>query len=464
MSERSPRAIVDELARLAAGAEPPPLDDTGARRLVERALIDARRAPAPAVRSPRWPIAVGAALAIAAALLAFGWRGAATSAPPSPVEPALSQIVLPTGDRLAASAGARFDVDELAPASRRLRVRHGTIVFDVAPVAPAQRFEVAGDDFVAVAKGTVFSVALDAGGSRVHVFEGVVEVTWRTQTSRLAAGETWTNHPGVAITAAGDEPAAVIAEATAAVKRRASRGVDPAPAVVASTVDPKPAVESPTVATSSAATVPPAPAPPAPSVVADEPARAPSIVAGESAHAPSTGDPRRAPPARAPSAADPRRAPPTLDALLAEARAAIAAGTLDAALALVDAAEARGPLPGPWLIVRGDALRGLGRPTEAARAFAAAAAALTGVERAEAGYTAAYIRFHDLHDPEAALAVLPAELDAPDSPLAERGLALRTQLDEALGHRDDARARAEQYLARFPRGELRAYMIKLARR
>jgi len=121
---------------------------------------------------------------------------------------------------------------------------------------------------------------------------------------------------------------------------------------------------------------------------------------------------------------------------------------------------ARGPLSGPWWQLSGDALRGLGRFAEAANAFDAAAEALAGAEHVEAGYSAAYVRFHDLHDAQTALASL--ELAKTDgSALEERGLGLRAQILVELGRRADARTVATRYLQRFPKADLASFMRSL---
>ncbi|HEV7558080.1 MAG TPA: hypothetical protein VGO00_21580, partial [Kofleriaceae bacterium] len=83
-------------------------------------------------------------------------------------------------------------------------------------------------------------------------------------------------------------------------------------------------------------------------------------------------------------------------------------------------------------------------------------------EQVEAGYTAAYLRFHDLHDARTALASL--DLAGTDgSPLEERGLGLRTQILVDLGRRAEARTVATRYLQQFPKADLASYMRSLIR-
>ena len=125
-------------------------------------------------------------------------------------------------------------------------------------------------------------------------------------------------------------------------------------------------------------------------------------------------------------------------------------------------AAERGAWDGAWWQLVGDASRGLGRAADAADAFDHAAHELTGVERGEAGYSAAYLRFHDLLDGERALASLDAsEADADGAPLEERASGLRVQILVALGRHDAARAHAAHYLEHFPNADLRAYMLAL---
>ena len=154
--------------------------------------------------------------------------------------------------------------------------------------------------------------------------------------------------------------------------------------------------------------------------------------------------------------------PPAVDPNLVAARADVTAGRYTAALA--KCAAAPHPLTGDWLLVDADALRAVGKKREAADALAAAVAVLDGTAQAEAGYSAAYLRFHDLHDGAGALAVLTAGyVDIPGSLFEERGLALHVQILVAAGKRAEAQPLAQRYLDRFPRGELRAQMRPLAR-
>jgi hypothetical protein len=151
--------------------------------------------------------------------------------------------------------------------------------------------------------------------------------------------------------------------------------------------------------------------------------------------------------------------------MLARARGHIAAGRFAEALAVVEAVSHHGPLDGAWDVVQGDGLRGLGRAGAAADAYIVAASKLSGVERIEVGYAAAYLRFHDLHDADGALAALMlAAPDAAGSPLEERGLALHVQILAALGRSVEARPLAQRYLERFAHSDLAGDMRTLLAR
>jgi FecR protein len=394
-------AIVDRLAHLAGDAEPPPLDEIGARRIVERAI--AAPASSPVLRSPKWAMVVAAA----ACVVVIAWLVSRTT---GPREPELLHFALPTGDRLVGLPGTRFDVEKLEASERRLRLASGTVLCEVAHLAAGQRFQVTTAHLVATAKGTVFSVETDAAHSRVRVFDGTVEVVQAGAPHLLPAGATWDSRAGSAVFAL-ERPRALAADIAAAIDRR----------------EPVRAAAAPPVAV-----VAPAPAVPVETV--------------------------------APVREAPRIDTEPVRRLLSRARAALSVGHFDEALAIVYRAKARGKLAGTWWVVMGDALRGLGRVAEAADAFDVAAGELSGSDAIESMYSASYLRFHDLHDATAALASLGASVDAAGSPLEERGLGLRAQILDALGRHAEARAVAERYLARFPTSDLQTLMSDLIHR
>jgi hypothetical protein len=407
---------IERLARLAAGAEPPVLDDLAERRMLDRAIAAAARPTV--VRAPRWPVAIAVA-AVVAAVVVIAWPRADAPA----LE--LSRVVLPTGDRLV-GAGARFDLEAVAPAARRVRLHEGTMTFAVAHVVPHQRFEVIADRVTVVATGTVFAVTIDANATRVHVYEGRVEVDDGARRFAVSTGESWStrDEPLLADRAtgsdgAGRDRAIGSGVAVADSDRAIGSGVAVATGVGAN--------NEPNGSGSSGNGT----------FQRNDPWR--------------SAAPRRQKSFSAPMAADPDTASP-----LATARAALAAGHFDDALAIAQRIPDR---DGAWLLVEADALRGLGKLAEAADALERAVGKLAGAARLEAAYSAAYLRFHDLHDATRALAALDlADVTDVGSPFAERGLGLRTQILVALGRNADAAEAATHYLDRFPRGDLARYM------
>ncbi len=411
MKPRSPMRLVDELGRLAADAESPAIDDAATRRMIDRALRGAAFSAAPVPARSSWTLGFAIAAAVA---LAVWWLAPRATVAPS--EPSVMRVTLPTGDRLVGVAGAQFELEQLASDDRRIVLRSGIVMFDVAHVVAHQRFQVTTPHLVAIARGTVFSVETDATHSRVRVYEGIVEVQQDGGAQLVVAGGVWDSTTRMAAVAL-DRPVALAASVELAVAER----VAAARPVVAIAPPPVP----------SAVSTPPTP-------VVHEPA--PVAVAA------------------------PPRSRESLDQLFASARADVDAGRLEAALATAHLAAARSPWSGPWWQLVGDASRGLGHMAEAADAFDHAAHDLTGPERSEASYTSAYLRFHELLDGDSALTSLDAAgTDSEGSPLEERALGLRVQILEGLGHHDLARASATHYLERFPHADLRAYMLALTK-
>ena len=419
-------ALVVTLGRIAGRAEPPPIDDSDARRWVDRAL----RAEPVARRSRAW-------LAVVAVAAAVGvwWAMPRASAP----VPTVLEMTLPTGDHLVGVAGAKLEVEQVSPARRRIQLHGGVVMFDVAHVVVGQRFEVVTDQLVATAKGTVFSVEADAVRSRVRVYEGVVEIEQAGEVHALIAGAVWdsaTAQTEIAMV----RPAALASSIDGALRERAR------------------SIARPTA---------PVPVPvPVPSVVA--PVITPAVATATKLATPKRTVPEPPPPASASAIAttpwsdDVPLEQLSLDQLLATARADLVTHKLADALSTAELAAKRAPWTGPWWQVVADARRGLGRTADAAAAYDRAARELAGADRNEAGYAAAYLRHHDLHDDQAALASLDAaNADAVGSPLEERALGLRAQILVALGR--DARPTAKVYLAHFPHADLRAYMVSLTK-
>jgi len=418
-TRRTPSALVDELARIAGRAEPPPIAEGEARWIVDRAFDSSVAIP---TRSRRLVWALGLAGAAAAAAVAIAWL-VPRSSEIATGDASVLHLTLPTGDRLTGVGGARFDVERVAATDRRVRLHGGLVLFDVARVAPGQHFAVATPELVATAKGTVFSVETDKTGSRVRVYEGVVEVEQGGDEHLLAAGSVWdsaTHSTAIALA----RPPALAPSISSAVSERAS-GVSPVPLPIA-VLDPSP---SPS----------PSPSP----IPAPAPVPTPASIVATPAPQPAT--------------------PAELGRLYDLARSQVAANKLEDALATAKRAGVRGELDGPWWLLVADASRGLGKTDDAASAYDRAARELTGADRAEAGYSAAYLRFHDLSEPVLALSsLIIARADEDDSPLQERALGLRAQILAALGRTHEAHDVATHYLAKFPESDLGAYMRELA--
>ena len=448
MKQQPDLDVVDELARLASNADAPALDDAAARRMIDAAAAAPRRAVTPRRRGFGWPLAAAAC----AGLAAYAWFVHRPSAPAPEAE--LLRVTLPTGDRLVGTAGVRFEIVELVPASRRLQLRTGAMVFDVAHVAHDQRFAVSTDHATVIATGTVFSVEATAASTRVHVFEGSVAIEHGGQRDSLAAGASWSSDRSdsgpASITAAGEDFA----------RERAASAARPAPDVP--TASPSTSVTTATApiasassttkpATPSSATIDPAPASTPPRVAATAPATAPRATSAVSP--PGTTAPRAA--VTAPSAGGSIE-PAVIDARVAapsdlsSARADVAAGRYAEALAKANAPLREGE-SGAWDLVRGDALRALGRAAEAADAFESAARSLAAPAKLEAAYSAAYLRHHDLKEHARALANL-AGTDEPGSLFEERALVLRVDVLMTLDRKNEAAAIAGRYLDRFPKG------------
>lgn len=409
MKDRRAKELSDRLGQLARAASPPPLSAAGVDRLVERALDRGLAAPAPRRGSRGAWLAAAAAVVLAAA---GGWilRGSD--------ETVVGSGELPTGDRFVTTPDASYEVESVTPDARRFAVRRGTVLFDVAPLADDERFEVRTPDLTVHVRGTVFSVETRGGGTTVRVYEGAVEVVDRHVAQRVRVGRMYRTAAGTT------EPlsAGPLGEAGRAAARRR---VVSAPVAAARPVR----RDEPAPPGSVAAPGAPEPEPAELAPLAPEPE-------------PATGS--VAPPA--PEAAPAASSVPTSTRV----RALLRARRFEAALALARRGETSDP---ELALLRADALRALGRSVEAADAYDAAATRLGGARRAQAGYLAARLRFGALGEPAGALASLDAA-GVDGSAMAERSLALRVRALLALGRDDEARAVARRYLTRFPEGGL----------
>ena len=102
-----------------------------------------------------------------------------------------------------------------------------------------------------------------------------------------------------------------------------------------------------------------------------------------------------------------------------------------------------------WLLLRADALRGLGRSRDAAEAYDAAVLRLSDARRASAGYAAARLWSESSDGADAALASLrTGHATRPGSAIEERARVLEIELLLRVG--GDPRAQLEEYVRRFP--------------
>ncbi|MCU0671785.1 MAG: FecR domain-containing protein [Myxococcota bacterium] len=155
------------------------VDELAARR-AERGAREAGRR--------RWAWAAAAALALGAIGGSLGGFAIGRGELARGEDDAPSRVTLPTGDAIVATPGAELAFVESSDAARRVEVRSGTVLFDVAPLAPGERFVVNARGVRAEVRGTVFSVGADA---RVRVYEGAVAVEQGSASALVTAGRMW---------------------------------------------------------------------------------------------------------------------------------------------------------------------------------------------------------------------------------------------------------------------------------
>jgi transmembrane sensor len=106
-----------------------------------------------------------------------------------PERQAVALVELQDGSSVAArSSDARVETVEVGPQAVTLRLEAGSARFSVTP-NPARPFRVLAGDVTITVLGTVFDVALEAGGVRVSVERGRVRVASAATTRELAVGE-----------------------------------------------------------------------------------------------------------------------------------------------------------------------------------------------------------------------------------------------------------------------------------
>ncbi|MEM6956585.1 MAG: FecR family protein [Myxococcota bacterium] len=268
--------------------------------------------------------------------------------------------------------------------TRVVELESGDMLFDVVH-REGERFAVRAGEVEVEVLGTVFSVLHDDDVVAVRVFDGLVAVRRGDEVHRIGAGEMW---------ASGDSPELGPWRTRSDEQWRAI----------------------------------------APDGVREEGRGAPEEGA-EGLSAPSG----RTPPTTTDETADEAAA---VAADLAEGRRLLRAGEFGALLALPHSDD------GAWLLLRGDALRGLRRSAEAADTYERAAAHLSGLRRAQAAFAAAQLRTDTA--PQSALSIVASfGLAREGSALEERARALRIRLLRRLGRQTEAQAEANEYERRF---------------
>lgn len=442
--------------------------DQGVERVDELA---ARRADRAAAGRRRWAWAAAAALALGAIGGSLGGFAIGRGEIARGEVEAPSRLLLPTGDAIVTTPGAELAFVESSDAARHIEVRSGTVLFDVAPLAPGERFVVNARGVRAEVRGTVFSVGADA---RVRVYEGAVAVEQGGGSALVTAGRMWADGAVRArdegpLEAQGLEAAArrttlasrevrprgdVVADAregsafdgtgeeTAAVGDEATDAND---VIEATATD---AIEATATATATEATA---------NVDgrsigargADEGVLSASTAERGRTNGATTV--RRATDASARATSSPRRSTGSThgtsdDARITPERLAQWIADGEAERALVEARR-RG-----WRLSEADALRALRRGEEALTIYERLAsrdgyAAFTGARVAQ-----------ELGDRRRALALLER---APASAFDERALGLRVRLLVEGGRRAEALPLAVRYVERFPNGSLAEWMRAL---
>lgn len=188
-----------------------------------RAALDARLR-----RRRRTTLVLAAALlAVAAVCVVVGARWVHHAAPvahaPAPPRPAGDLLDLPDGSAVRAlGEGTDVRLLERSGTGTAVRVVSGTALFDVAP-QHGRAFRVLAGGVTVTVVGTRFSVGLEAAGVRVRVERGRVQVEWSGGSTLLGAGEQQL-FPASAPPAPGDDAGAAPAQ------RPAPRAATSAPA------------------------------------------------------------------------------------------------------------------------------------------------------------------------------------------------------------------------------------------
>ncbi len=421
--QREERAI-DLLADAAHEDLPPPMSAQMISGVVRKASMEAAARRTRTNRYLAWAPAAAAVvlLGVAGALYARGVQQ------PEP-EQVLTRMELPTGDRITSTEGARFHLQSTRPALRSVFLRDGTVLFDVRPLAGDEKFWVTTPHLKAHVRGTIFSVTVSGGRSRVHVFEGKVWVRSDERERMLGAEDTLDSGATKRSRASKpwESPLAEEGRFLAARRARTARTVN----------DSSRAKSDPGKVHA---------APPGSRASPENPGH-------DGSRAEDSGSSAEASVARLPT--------------LAQARQWLIAGRIDdvvrAARAVrktqsVRKARAR---RGPWLLLEGDAERARGNLVAAAEAYERAIPVFTPTQATQAGLLAARVRFEQGKYTKAVAALDDSAADASGSPVEERALALRVKILLKHNRSDLARHSASIYLARFPNGSARSWMEPL---
>jgi len=389
---------VEHLIALARAAKPHELSSTDLRRLVRQSALKGSERRSRARQRNLLMLVGGLSCAVAALVLWKPWHDPkpmlAVAAPAVTWAPL--ELALPSGDRLAASPGAQFELEKSNPSARRFALRGGSVVFSVERLESGETFSVQTPHAYVEVRGTVFSVDVDAQRTRVRVHEGSVQVQGSRTVQTLHRGERYGSDGGP------------VPDLARPLELRASALV--------------------TERTSAAGTAPAVPA--LGPVVEPQQERDASIGPGSE--------------------------PPLLlvpesqrFVTLEQARSLLQYGDAEGALAAVDALRPGAATRGEWLLLKGDALRSLGRAREAVDAYIRAAAILAPAPAAHAAFKAADLSLRVLDDPAATLRILDkTSLDAFGAPLRERALLLRVEASQRLGL--PVRVLAQRYLTTYP--------------
>ena len=349
---------------------------------------------------------------------------------PAPVETPSPALATANPDRPAAlrfsdgsvatplDAGSALAVREDSPQRVTCELARGRGHFEVTP-RPARQFVVRAGEVSVTVLGTAFTVERVADRIGVTVERGTVMVDWGVGSRRLVAGDS------------GWFPPLMVGGKNASAPAAAPR--------------PRPALRSTTAVASAghparAALPPPSLEPPSAAPVADAPAPVSR-------------------PSPASRAASPSSPPRRVAATVVEpARASREAGGNEAQGDESARPEARESAAS--LLAAADAARLDGRPADGAALLRRLLREHRNDPRAPlAAFTLGRVLLKELDKPgQAAAAFAEARALAPRGPFAEDALAREVEAWRAAGETDEAAARAQDYLRRYPNGRRAAAM------